>query len=221
MSIAIINIIAETNNYIVVEKIAGINVERWEGFASMEQMVFDYLQAKNTKKAPFVGVVHRLDRAVSGVLVMAKKKSALKDLNQQFETRKVEKKYFALVENRPLKDSNHLSHHLLVDKKAKKAFIFDEAKKDTQPCRLSYTFKKQVSDYFLIDINLETGKFHQIRAQLAHIGCPIVGDEKYGAKQFWKKDCIALHAHQLSFNEVFTEEKIIFSSAYDFTVKHI
>ena len=211
-----LEILAETPQYIVVVKPAGINVEKWEGFESVEQLIFDYLKTQKPHNEPFVGVVHRLDRAVSGVLVLAKKKSILKLLNQQFAERLTEKKYQAIVENRPAKDKDTLKHFLFVNNKLKKAEVFLTEQKNTHECQLSYHFVKKVDNGFLLDIKLWTGKFHQIRAQLSSIGCPIVGDEKYGAKTIFKKDSIALHAVQLSFFDPLTNEKLTFIKAADF-----
>ncbi len=204
-----LEIILETAQYIVVRKTAGINVERWDGFASVEMMVYDYLKTQKPKSEPFVGIVHRLDRAVSGVLLLAKKKNALKILNEQFAQHRTQKKYHAIVENRPTKDNAELRHFLYVNNKLKKAEVFDQAQKDTHECRLKYRFLKKVENGYLLDIELLTGKFHQIRAQLAAIGCPIVGDEKYGAITFFQKDAIALNAYQLSFFDTENGEKVV------------
>ncbi len=213
-----LEILAETPQYIVVVKTAGINVEKWDGFESVEQIVFDYLKAQKPQAEPFVGVVHRLDRAVSGVLVLAKKKSILKLLNQQFAEQKTEKKYQAIVENRPTKDKDTLQHFLYVNNKLKKAEVFSTKQKDSHECRLSYLFAKKMEQGFLLDIKLWTGKFHQIRAQLASIGCPILGDEKYGAKSIFQKDSIALHACELSFFDPLTNEKLTFSKTANFNL---
>lgn len=211
-----LEILAETTQYIVVVKPAGINVEKWDGFTSVEQLVFDYLKAQKPQSEPFVGVVHRLDRAVSGVLVLAKKKSTLKLLNLQFAEHKTEKKYQAIVEHKPTKDKDALTHFLFVNNKLKKAEVFLKKQKDTHECRLNYHFVKKTNEGFLIEIKLLTGKFHQIRAQMASIGCPIVGDEKYGAKTSFQKDAIALHAYSLSFFDPITNEKLTFSKLADF-----
>ncbi len=214
-----LNIILETTQYIVVEKPAGINVERWDGFESIEAMVYDYLKAQKPKSEPFVGIVHRLDRPVSGVLVLAKKKNALKILNEQFAQHRTRKKYYAIVEHRPEKDNAELRHFLYVNNKLKKAEIYDVSKKETHECRLKYRFVKKMSDGYLLDIELLTGKFNQIRAQLAHINCPIVGDEKYGAQSLFQRDAIALHAYQLTFFDTESGDKII-SESSDFVSKN-
>jgi 23S rRNA pseudouridine1911/1915/1917 synthase len=213
-----LEILAETPQYIVVVKPAGINVEKWDGFTSVEQLVFDYLKTQKPQSEPFVGVVHRLDRAVSGVLVLAKKKSTLKLLNLQFAEHKTDKKYQAIVENKPAKDKDALIHFLFVNNKLKKAEVFLTKQKDTHECRLNYHFIKKANQGFLLEIKLLTGKFHQIRAQLSSIGCPIVGDEKYGAKTFFQKDAIALHACQLSFFDPISNEKLTFSKMADFWI---
>ncbi len=205
-----LEIIGETPQYIVVNKPAGINVELWEGFESIEKWVMAHVQAQKLKSIPFVGVVHRLDRAVSGVLVLAKKKSALKHLNWQFRERMIDKRYQAIVKERPMKDEAMLSNFLYANKKMRQAEVFDTPQKEALDARLKYKIVKETEQGFLLDIQLFTGRFHQIRAQLAHIGCPIVGDEKYGSNTFFEKDAIALHAYQLSFSDPISLEKVTF-----------
>jgi 23S rRNA pseudouridine1911/1915/1917 synthase len=207
-----LEIIGETPQYIVVNKPAGINVELWEGFESIEKWVMEHVVAQKLKSEPFVGVVHRLDRAVSGVLVLAKKKSSLKHLNWQFRERMIDKRYQAILEKRPDKDEALLSNFLYTNKKMRRAEVFDVPQKEALDARLKYKFVKAVEQGFLVDIQLLTGRFHQIRAQLAHIGCPIVGDEKYGSSLFFEKDAIALHAYQLSFSDPISLEKVVFAA---------
>jgi 23S rRNA pseudouridine1911/1915/1917 synthase len=207
-----LEIISETPHFIVVEKIAGVNVERWDGFVTMEQLVFDYLKSQKPQATPFVGVVHRLDRAVSGVLVFAKRRGALLYLNHQFAERKIEKKYFAIVEQMPKENEAFLTNFLYSNKKERRAEVFEKPDVGILEARLKYDFVKKVEIGYLLDIQLFTGRFHQIRAQLSHIGCPIVGDEKYGAKTFFQTDSIALHAHQLAFFDPKTNEKLVFTS---------
>ena len=168
------------------------------------------------KREPFVGVVHRLDRPVSGVLVLAKKKSTLKLLNQQFAEHRTTKRYKAIVSQRPSADSATLTHYIYVNNKFKKAEIYTSPRKDAHECRLIYRVEKALKNGYLLDIQLLTGKFHQIRAQLSFIGCPILGDEKYGSILPYRKDAIALHAYQLEFNDLETNEKLTFEADFEY-----
>jgi len=200
------DIISETNHWLVLNKPAGMVVEKnpWE--RAVEDLVLEYLSGK--QKKPFVGIVHRLDRVTSGVLVVAKKKAALKNLNTQFQNRKVQKTYFALVEKAPPSPSGHLRHFLFKDLKNKKALLFETPKKSTSACALFYQIMDSKSDLFLLKIRPETGRFHQIRAQLAAIGCPILGDKKYGAQRDYFEQSVALHAGELIFSDPADNKRI-------------
>jgi 23S rRNA pseudouridine1911/1915/1917 synthase len=203
-------IIAETVQYIVLHKPAGLLVEVSPHFPSVEAWVMDYLQAKDPRKSPFVGIVHRLDRPVSGVLLVAKKKSYLKAFNEQFRLRSVEKIYRAWVQGKPPVSTATVEHWLLTDPKLKKALVVPNIQKNASSVRLSYTTIVKKADQTLLEIKLHTGKFHQIRAQMAAIGCPIVGDEKYGATLPFRQDAIALEAVKLSVDEPISGERLTF-----------
>jgi 23S rRNA pseudouridine1911/1915/1917 synthase len=150
------------------------------------------------KISPYLRAVHRLDRASSGVLVLAKSKSMLTELMNQFERREVKKTYRAVVQKSPPAASGILTHFLKRDETGKKALVFNRAVSDTQPCESEYVVLEKNDEYALLEIRPRTGRFHQIRAQLAHIGCPIVGDVLYGGK-FWREHEIKLHAQRLTF----------------------
>lgn len=150
------------------------------------------------KISPYLRAVHRLDRASSGVLVLAKSKAMLTDLMNQFERREVEKTYRAVVQKAPPAASGILTHWLKRDDTGKKALVYNRAVPDTQPCESEYTVLEKNDEYALLEIRPRTGRFHQIRAQLAHIGCPIVGDVLYGGK-LWREHEIKLHAQRLTF----------------------
>lgn len=150
------------------------------------------------KISPYLRAVHRLDRASSGVLVMAKSRAMLTVLMNQFEHREVTKTYQALVEKAPKTETGTLTHWLKRDETGKKALIYDKAIPETQPCESSYKVLETKGEEALLEIRPSTGRFHQIRAQLAHIGCPIVGDVLYGG-QFWREHEIKLHAYRLTF----------------------
>jgi 23S rRNA pseudouridine1911/1915/1917 synthase len=149
---------------------------------------------------PYIGIVHRLDKVTSGVLIVAKRKSALRRLNQQFAERMVEKTYLAVVSNRPEKKQGSLVHFLEKDQLNKRAIIHEKQTESSRRVELTYEWMDSESEFHLLEIKPQTGKFHQIRAQLAYVGCPIVGDEKYGSTIDYATDGIMLHAHQLQFH---------------------
>jgi 23S rRNA pseudouridine1911/1915/1917 synthase len=206
-----LTILFETDDFLVVNKPAGLLVEISEhGFPSVEKWALDYQQTK--KKKPFVGIVHRLDRPVSGALLLAKKPSILKLLNEQFREKTVEKTYLAIAENEPPKTRGCLTHWLLKDLKNKRAEVSLKKVKGSAECVLHYELRQQNTRGFLIEVHPKTGKFHQIRAQLAAVGCPIIGDERYGARQLYRPDSIALHAHRLKFSSPVTNEGLEISA---------
>lgn len=143
--------------------------------------------------------VHRLDRPVSGALLLARKASVLKLLTAQFASRQVAKKYWAIVSTTPAQKRAELRHWLIKDNEQHKALIYDKPNKKADEVILRYASLQQASGQTLLEIELITGKYHQIRAQLAHIGCPIIGDEKYGSVVKYKANAIALHARSLRF----------------------
>jgi 23S rRNA pseudouridine1911/1915/1917 synthase len=193
-----LTILAETPHWIAINKPAGLVVERdRHGYPSVEEEVSTYL--KRGKREPYVGIVHRLDRPVSGVLLLAKKKSALKQLNEQFRLRQVKKVYWAVVENRPPSDQGLLEGWINKDAVGKRAVYSKEAGKGALPCSLSYKLLAEAEGRYLLEIIPYTGKFHQIRVQLAAIGCPIIGDQAYGSTAVYASNAIALHARVLVF----------------------
>ncbi len=200
-------IIKETPQYLAINKPAGLIVEKnpYES-PTIEEMALEYLQS--SKPNAYLGIIHRLDRVTSGVLILAKKKSALKAFNEQFSRRQVQKTYLALVENSPSKMKATLTHWLEKDFKNKRAIIHNNPSKNAVKCQLRYRLLQEHSKRYVLEIQPLTGKFHQIRGQLAAIGCPIVGDEKYGAdfNPNFGKIKIGLHAHKLKFRDTTSGE---------------
>ena len=191
-------ILLETPHLLVIDKPAGISVERSpHGYPSVEERVINLLA--NRHRNPYLGIVHRLDRPVSGALLLAKKHSSLKKLNHQFSEGKVQKVYYALVESAPPEKAGVLSHFLGRSEDRKRAVVYEQKQKDTKPARLEYELEKEIPAGYLLKINPLQGRYHQIRAQLAHLGCPIKGDRLYGAKTNYQANAIALHAAQLTF----------------------
>jgi RluA family pseudouridine synthase len=143
--------------------------------------------------------VHRLDKPVSGTLLIARKRSVLKILNEQFASREVRKTYMAIVSTPPPAAEGELRHWLTKDDEAKRANIKDVRSQLAVEVKLTYKILQQKEGKTLLEIDLLTGKYHQIRAQLAHIGSPIIGDEKYGSAEKYVEEGLALHASKLTF----------------------
>lgn len=177
-----IDILFESNQIIVITKPAGIISEHNKFEAdNAEALVRAHLSEK--VKTPFVGITHRLDRVTSGILLMAKRPGTLKTVNQWFENRQIKKTYLAITSSAPELDSGLLEHHLWTDLEQKKAMVVSGKKKGAKLAQLSYRTLAVTDFGCLLEIKPKTGRFHQIRAQLAHISCPIIGDEKYGNAQ--------------------------------------
>jgi len=154
-------------------------------------------------------LIHRLDRPASGVILFAKSKKALANLNLQFQDRTIEKKYLAVVRNEPLEKSATLTHFVQKDQKTNRSFASDEEKRNSKKAILSYQQVGEIDNYQLLEIDLQTGRHHQIRAQLAAINHPIKGDVKYGFKRGNKDRSIHLHAWKLTFKHPVSKEKVI------------
>ena len=206
-----LDILAENNDFIVVNKTAGHITEK-SAFENntVENQVLEYLS--KTKKDPFVGVVHRLDRVTSGLLIFAKKKSVLVAFNTMFSTRNIQKTYLAIVKTKPPKTKGHLVNFLVKNTLEKRADIVVTKSKDAQDCRLSYKVIAQNELGYLLEVKPQTGRFHQIRAQLAHIGLPIIGDEKYGSTEAYLPLSICLHAWKLTYEISGTKESQTFEA---------
>ena len=202
---ALLEIVHENNDFIVVNKTAGLITEK-SPFESLtvENQVHDYLE--NKKNKPYVGVIHRLDRVTSGVLVFAKKKNVLVAFNELFSSRKVQKTYLAVVSNKPPKNKQNLQHFLVKNLLEKRADIVPTKIKNAQDATLSYQILGQNKYGYLLEVKPRTGRFHQIRAQLSHIGCPIIGDEKYGSDQKYVDLSVCLHAWKLTYPDLNTKE---------------
>lgn len=206
------SILKETPYWIAVYKPAGMIVERnpYES-PTLEEVVQKYFQTK--KRPPFLGVVHRLDKVTSGVVLLAKKKSALKNLNRQFEERKVTKFYWALIKGQLPSAEGKLSHWLKKDQKQKKAIVADTEIPDAKRAKLRYQTLATQNGVTLLEIELLTGRYHQIRAQFAAIGFPLIGDHKYNEDQGDYSKRIALHARKLIFEDPQRGKRTIIEAA--------
>jgi len=164
---------------------------------TVENQVLDHL-LKNKPK-PYIGVIHRLDRVTSGVLIFAKKKSILVEFNALFSSRNVQKTYLAIVKNKPSKNKGNLVNFLVKNNLEKRADIVQTKLKNSLQCMLSYQVIDENDFGYLLEIKPKTGRFHQIRAQLANIKLPIIGDEKYGSDQDYLPLSVCLHAWKLTY----------------------
>ncbi|MEO9077332.1 MAG: RNA pseudouridine synthase [Gelidibacter sp.] len=193
-----LEVVHENNDYIVVNKKAGLISEKspYEN-DTVEDQVLEHLLQNNRK--PYIGVAHRLDRVTSGLLIFAKKKSILVELNNLFSSRKVQKTYLALVTKKPPKNKGTLINFIVKNNPEKRADIVSTKLKDAQDCRLSYQVIDQNEFGYLLEVKPTTGRFHQIRAQLSNIGLPIIGDKKYGSNQDYLPLSICLHAWKLTY----------------------
>lgn len=202
-----IKVLYEDNHIIVVVKPTNVlSQEDSTKNLDMLTMVKQYIKEKYNKPGNvFVGLVHRLDRMTSGVMVFAKTSKGASRLNEQIRNNNMEKKYYALVEgNTPSKGT--LINYLYKNEELVKSFVTDDINKGKR-AELQYETQKQGKNQSLVDVSLITGRHHQIRVQFAHIGHPLVGDSLYGSKV---KQPICLHAYYLSFLHPITQEKLEF-----------
>ena len=203
-------VLFEDNHIIIVNKASGEIVQGDKtGDKPLSEIVKEYLKEKYNKPGNvFCGVTHRLDRPTSGVVIFAKTSKALSRLNEMFRDDKVDKIYWAIVKNSPPKHEDSLFHWLIKNEKNNKSTAYDKEKHGTKKAVLHYKIISTSEKYFLLEVNLETGRHHQIRTQLAKIGCPIKGDLKYGANRSNADGSISLHARAISFNHPVSKTKI-------------
>ena len=194
-------IVYEDNHIIVVNKAPGEIVQGDKtGDEPLVEIVRRYIKEKyNNPGNVFCGVVHRLDRPVGGLVVFAKTSKALARLNEMFRLGQVHKTYRCITRNQPPKISDRLVHYITTVERNNKSYASSQPKKDAKQAALSYRLIGKSDRYFLLEVNLETGRKHQIRVQLAAIGCPIRGDLKYGDKRSNPDGSISLYAHRISF----------------------
>jgi 23S rRNA pseudouridine1911/1915/1917 synthase len=205
-----LQVLHEDNHVIVVNKRPSDIVQGDKtGDVTMPDQIKEFLRVKYNKTGNiFCGVVHRLDRPTSGAVVFAKTSKALTRLNEQFREKDTQKVYWAVVEKAPQSNTGHLENFLLKNEKQNKAYVHQKEVSGSKKAILDYRVVSQSDKYTLVEVTLHTGRHHQIRAQMAHIGCIIKGDLKYGAKRSNADGSIHLHARYLSFIHPTTKETI-------------
>lgn len=203
-------VIYEDNHLIIVNKAVGEIVQGDKtGDKPLSEYVKDYIREKYSKPGNvFCGVVHRLDRPVSGIVVFARTSKALERMNRKFRDGEVHKTYWALVQGKPLQKEALLEDWLVSDGRMNKTFVTDQGAKDAKLSRLKYKTIAEGDRYTLLEVTLLTGRKHQIRAQLANIGCPIKGDLKYGSKRSNSDGGISLQSHSIEFIHPVSKQEI-------------
>ncbi len=194
-------VVYEDNHIIIVNKSAGEIVQGDKtGDKPLCEIVKDWIKINHNKPGNvFLGVAHRLDRPVAGLVVFAKTSKALSRLNEMFRNGDVHKTYWAITANAPKEEEATLTHYISSVEKNNKSYAFSVPKKDTKEAKLHYKLIAASDRYFLLEVNLLTGRKHQIRVQLSAIGCPIKGDLKYGAKRSNPDGSISLLARRIQF----------------------
>jgi 23S rRNA pseudouridine1911/1915/1917 synthase len=205
-----IEVLYEDNHIIAVNKKASDIIQGDKtGDKPLPEFVKDYIKKKYNKPGEvYLGVVHRLDRPVSGVVLFARTSKSLSRLNEMFREKKVQKTYWAVVKNKPQNPSDTLIHFLLKNQAKNKSKAFSREGNHALRSELSYQLIKSLDKYHLIEVIPKTGRHHQIRVQLSKIGCPIKGDVKYGFDRTNKDKSIHLHARKIDFVHPVKKEPI-------------
>ena len=194
-------VVYEDNHIIIVNKQSGEIVQGDKtGDRPLSETVKDYIKVKYHKPGNvFLGVVHRLDRPVSGLVVFAKTSKALARLNEMFRMGDVHKTYWAIVKNTPTQSEAELNNWIVRNEKQNKSYAYDHEVKNSKNARLRYSVLARTDRYTLLEVHLMTGRHHQIRCQLSHMGCPIKGDLKYGFPRSNPDGSISLMAKRIEF----------------------
>ena len=206
-----LQVIHEDNHLIVVNKRVGDIVQGDKtGDKPLSDVVKEYIKEKYNKPGDvFLGVVHRLDRPTTGIVVFARTSKALSRMNELFSNRETQKTYWAVVKNKPVKSQDKLVHYIKRNEKNNTSKAHLKEVPDSKLASLEYKIIKELTNYTALEIELHTGRHHQIRAQLAAIGSPIKGDLKYGFDRSNPDGGIHLHARKLCFNHPVSKEAII------------
>ena len=207
-------VLYEDNHLIAVKKEPGSIVQSDKtGDETLAEEVKAYIKRKYKKPGDvFLGIVHRLDRPVGGVIVFARTSKALTRMNELFREKKISKTYWAIVEEKPPREDGQLVNWLKKNQEKNRSRAYDIEVKDRKKAELTYRLMGRSKHYYYIEVHPKTGRHHQIRVQLAHLGCKIKGDVKYGAKRTNKDGSIHLFARSLSFIHPVKKEKLIIRS---------
>ena len=207
-------VLYEDNHLIAVKKEPGSIVQSDKtGDETLAEQVKAYIKRKYKKPGDvFLGIVHRLDRPVGGVIVFARTSKALTRMNELFREKKISKTYWAIVEEKPPREDGQLVNWLKKNQEKNRSRAYDIEVKESKKAELSYRLMGRSKHYYYIEVHPKTGRHHQIRVQLAHLGCKIKGDVKYGAKRTNKDGSIHLFARSLSFIHPVKKEKLIIRS---------
>ncbi len=213
------DVLFEDNHLLVVNKSAGVLVQGdATGDTPLVELGKEYIGAKYNKPgAVFLGVVHRLDRPVSGVVVLARTSKSLERMNALFRDKETTKTYWAVVRNKPVREEATLIHWLVKDEKKNKTTAYQRERSDALRSELSYKVIGHVAGLWLLEVNPITGRPHQIRVQLSSINCPIHGDVKYGDDEPNVDGSICLHARRLEFIHPVKKESMIFKAPLPIT----
>ena len=205
------DILYEDNHIIVVNKHAGDAVQPDpSGCPALENEIKEFIKRRDNKTGNvFLGVVHRIDRPVSGAVLFAKTSKALVRLNELLRNGAMEKRYWAVTEEMPKPEEGELRHWLQRDGKSNRTHVYASPRGESKEARLRYRLLCRSDRYSLLEVELLTGRHHQIRAQLSKIGCPIKGDLKYGAKRSNRDGGISLHSRSIGFMHPVRKERIV------------
>jgi len=209
-----LDVLYEDNHIIIVNKRVGDIVQGDKTKDKpLSEIVKEYIKDKYQKPGNvFIGVVHRLDRPTSGIVIFAKTSKALERLNKMLRDKEIKKTYLAVVKNKEIPSKGTLIHYLRKNSKNNKAIIFSKPTDNTKKAILHYKTITELDNYNILEIDLETGRHHQIRAQLSAIKAPIKGDLKYGFDRSNKDGGINLHAYKIEFIHPVKKEKITVKS---------
>ena len=204
------DILYEDNHLLIVDKHCGDLVQPDpSGESALEESIKAYIKARDKKPGEvFLGVVHRIDRPVSGAVIFAKTSKALVRLNEMIREGRIRKVYWALTENRPPEEHGELHHYILRDGRTNRSKALDAPRAEAKEARLRYRVIGAGTRYTLVEVVLLTGRHHQIRAQLSKIGCPIRGDLKYGARRSLPGGGISLHSRRVEFEHPVRREPV-------------
>jgi 23S rRNA pseudouridine1911/1915/1917 synthase len=210
-----LQVLYEDNHIIAVNKRVGDIVQGDKtGDKPLSDVVKEYIKDKYDKPGEvFLGVVHRLDRPTTGIVIFARTSKALTRLNDLFKNRETQKTYWAIVKGKPLKSNDTLVHYLKRNEKTNTSKAHINEVPDSKKASLEYTVIQELNNYTALEIELHTGRHHQIRAQLSAIGYPIKGDLKYGADRSNPDGGIHLHARKLEFIHPVSKETIIITAS--------